>query len=388
MLVVLFRKYMKYRFENWCIMELLDLYYANKLNLNPPYQRNDIWPPLSKRRLIESIQMGYPLPTFFLHDKLDGTFDMVDGQQRTRTFMGFQKGFFFDLNKLNYLESNSERLFTNFQISVCIIESNGESNSVEDFYYRVNKYGIKLNRPEMKKAGYADSEFQKMIERISKDQSFTQLALFSEKSLERLNNQDFISELLALIHFGITDKKISVDRLYADQSEVDFELMLSKFNSVIQKLTDLDEIHAISKTRYRQRNDFFTLFNFLLKHFDLPEDLIRYQYKLLVLIDDDIYPTNDKCWPFQEYASNCVSQSNSKAARQDRLKFFEDFLLNRSNINFETTAEGSLIDSNVVSDVLKYYSLSNSNLIQIGDFYLVNIIELNKTKNNKLGDVL
>lgn len=372
---------MNYEFKTFSIQYLIDLHSSFKLNLNPPYQRNDIWPPLAKKRLIESIKKGYPLPTFFLHDLGDGKYDMIDGQQRTRTFIGYQKGFFTDTNKLSYDES-SKNLYESYKINVCLIQVDETENKVvEDFYYRVNKYGVKLNRPEMKKAGYAQTEFQLLTEKLSKEQSFIQLAIFSEKSLERLNDFDFISELLVLINNGITDKKITVDKVYDNQENLDFEKLESRFNDIIQKITDLDGIYPLSKTRYRQRNDFYTLFSFLLLNDNkISDEALIYQYKLLVLIGEDIYPTNDKCWAFQEYATNCVSQSNSKRAREDRLRFFENFLLNKEPNPLTKLVEGTPTEFDTISEIIQFYNLGDKPLKHVDDYYLINKDDLQELK--------
>ena len=373
---------MNYEFRIWTIQELLDLYSSQKLNLNPPYQRNDIWPPLSKKRLIESIKKGFPLPTFFLHFKEDDKYEMIDGQQRTRTFIGYQKGFFTDTNRLLYVNSNGVELYNSYKINVCLVRTEEEEKGlIEDFYYRVNKYGVKINRPEMKRAGFAQSEFQELIEKLAKEQSFVQLAIFSEKTLERLNDLDFISELLVLINNGITDKKTTVDRVYESQENISFEYLESRFNEIIQKLTDLNEIYPISKTRYRQRNDFYTLFSFLLFNDKLIYDeILIYQYKLLVLVDEDIYPTNDKCWAFQDYATNCVSQSNSKKARIERLKFFEDLLLNKEPIPLLNESLDTLSEFDTIIDILNYYRLRDTPLKSVGEFFLIDIDKLLELK--------
>lgn len=54
---------------------------------------------------------------------------------------------------------------------------------------------------------------------------------------------------------------------------------------------------------------------------------------MLAFISDNglITPSNDEYELFKEYAINCVSQSNSKRARERRLLFFEDLLANISN---------------------------------------------------------
>ena len=57
------------------------------------------------------------------------------------------------------------------------------------------------------------------------------------------------------------------------------------------------------------------------------------QFEVLVFISNNglISPSNDEYDLFKEYAINCVSQSNSKRAREQRLSFFEALLANQSN---------------------------------------------------------
>ena len=79
MLRVLFKlKYkMEFEFKEWKIEDLITLYTEGKLDLNPPYQRGDIWTLLAKKRLIDTMKIGFPLPAFFLHLKDENNFEMV-----------------------------------------------------------------------------------------------------------------------------------------------------------------------------------------------------------------------------------------------------------------------------------------------------------------------
>jgi Protein of unknown function DUF262 len=373
---------MEYKIESWSLEKLILLYEGNKLNLNPPYQRNDIWPPSAKKKLIESIKIGYPLPAFFLHQKNEGFYDMVDGQQRTRTFIGFQKKLFNDFEKKSFSEDD-ELLYKEYQICVCIISNVEEYGLIEDFYFRVNKFGIKLNRPEIKRSEFANSGFQKLVEQISQASEFERLDLFSQKSIERLNDQDFVAELLTLLHYGITDKKISVDRLYEDTTitQADLNLIKLSFEKILERIIKLNTIYPIKDTRYKQKNDFYTLISFLNKYSDdLSDEVLEYQYKLLVLIDSDIYPTNDKCWSFQEYANNCVSQSNSKRAREERLTFFEKLLLN-TNSTLEPTLRPPT-PNEVIADAVLLYGIEGLPLKKVEIHFLIDNNALNSIKSS------
>lgn len=369
-----------YRIEIWTISKLLERYDEGKLNLNPPYQRNDIWSPSAKKRLIESVELGYPLPSFFLHQKGDA-FDMVDGQQRTRTFIGFRKQFFPNLKK-KYFDDSYQELFDTFQISVTIIISGEEdSGSIEDFYFRVNKYGVKLNRPEIMRSEYTHSIAQTLIEKIADNDNFVRLGLFSKKSIDRLNDHDFVAELLGLLRYGLLEKKTAADKLYAElKDQREAEALEEEFNFILDRIAELNEYYPLNKSRYRQKNDFYTFFNFLHKHgVHISQELLKYQYNLLILIGEDIYPTNDKCWPFQEYANNCVSQSNSKRAREERLIFFEKLLLN-TDTSLSSEANDFLVD------IVSFYDLPEPRLksVDSGSYFLLDIESLSKIKNQPL----
>lgn len=373
---------MKYKIETWTIEQLLNKYENGDLNLTPPYQRNDIWPLANKKRLIDSIKNGYPLPMFFLHKKTDSKYDMVDGQQRTRTLIGYKKELFPDMNQIKFSQSNQTEI-NNFIIGVTLIYDEENEKVLQDFYYRVNKFGFKLNRPEILRAQYFDTHFQNLVEEISESEEFQRLQLFSDSSLNRMNDIDFISELLALTKYGITDKKNSVDKLYEDKNfnELEAKKLKSDFLEILYKILDLNTVYNINETRYGQKNDFYTLWSFLKKNSDIEKKYLEYFYKLLILIDPNISPTNENCFAFQEYATNCVSQSNSKRAREERLRFFEDFLLNKDPNPLEEKED----KNETMEDILIYYNLDNNSLINLfSNFYVISFDKLNQASQKKI----
>ena len=336
---------MNYVNTEWTIGSLISSYEKEQLNLNPPYQRHDIWTPIAKKRLIDSIKIGYPLPSFFLHRKEDGKYDVVDGQQRTRTLLGYIKGLFPDINK-KFFKDSDPSLIIDYRISVVIIETEAEE-SIEDFYYRVNNYGSKLNRQETLKAQYSGSFFLKLVEELAESNEFIGLGLFTASATSRMIDIDFISELVAQVKYGVTDKKHYVDRLYeVIASEEEFNELRNGFYETIRIFQRLNQAFPIRDTRYKQKNDFYTLFGFVNKRKSLPIEAFILFYKLIVVIGDDILPSNSESISMQEYAFNCISQSNSSEARKARLNFFVELLTNES-VEFNETQE----------DVSDYYGI-------------------------------
>jgi|AntRauTorckE6833_2_1112554.scaffolds.fasta_scaffold03858_3 hypothetical protein len=357
---------MEYAFETWSIKDLYDKYEAGNLDLNPPYQRNEIWSLRSKRDLLDSIQKKYPLPAFFVYEREEGDFEMVDGQQRSRAIFGYIKNIFSDSQKNLFDEENQE--FWDYNLPVIKITKMDDPGIIEDLYTRINKLGMKLNRPELKKAEYFGTNFLKLSEELAADEEFEELNLFTAHSINRMNDLDFITELLALLKFGITDKKKKADDLFEkDIDDDEYDQLKDQFKSVLNRLSFFNSIHSIKNTRYRQKNDFYTLFSFLKDSFDRSDKYWNIFYSSLLYFEQDISPSNDDCYVFQDYAYYCVTQSNSSKARNERLSVLTSLFSNT----------GRSFNENQIN-VLKYYDKTSENpSLEVDGFYMidVNILE-------------
>lgn len=259
---------------------------------------------------------------------------MVDGQQRAVTIYKFIKNEFCDSSK-QYYKEYKENSFMDYRLNVVLLEDfNGVSETKEEFFYLVNKRGVQLNPSEVNHAYYHNTDFMNLVNRMSNYQPFIDLDIFTDKTVMRMNDRSLVEELAAFLIKGITDKRNAVEELFESEikSEVS-ELQFTRFCNIIDRIYAIQNIKAINETRYKQRNDFYTLFCFIDKHINDSINVLKEQYKILVYISDNdiIYPSNDDYELFKEYAINCVSQSNSKRAREKRLSFFENILANVSN---------------------------------------------------------
>ena len=364
---------MEFSNHEWQIQELIELYKSKRLKLDPPYQRNFIWTKKDQNELIDSILVkGFPIPTFFLLELEDGSFEMVDGQQRTRTILAFYRSHYEMGDQIDLFAEEKKR-FEKYKLSITIVKNLQKGELIEEFYTRVNKTGLKINKPELNKAEYFYTEFLDLNTELAGYDKFQSLSLFTENSVNRMNDIDLVSELVALIVFGNYEKKDKVDELYEVDigSEQKSELSVI-FKSTIDKIFELNQIYPIRKTRYRQRNDFFTLFGFIIFHPEIDFSSLTGFYQILVLIEDEISPSNTFCPPLREYAINCVSQSNQKQARDNRLQFFEELLLNSSTKPNPTQ-----------SQILKFYKIPVPEGLQKIDKYLIlNISKLKRLKPN------
>ncbi len=319
---------MKYKIEVWSINDIVNHYENKKLKLNPDYQRRYIWKLSDQQTLIESILSGFAIPNIFLYKKRN-IYEVVDGQQRLRTILGFYNKVFKRKNGDEYDEDSMGEEFKGYKIPVTVITKLEVNESIENFYSLVNSAGIHLNRPELKKAEYFDTNFLKLVTELCSNKEFAKLDLFTDATTKRMNDIDFVSELVTLLIFGITDKKQSVDKLFErDIDDKEFAQYKTEFNRIIDIIVKFNSRFPIKKTRYKQRNDFYTIFGFIAKNYALNLKLLFEFYDILVGFGKFIVPSNEKCEPFQEYAFHCISQSNSKTAREVRENILEEILLN------------------------------------------------------------
>lgn len=75
--------------ESLLIDDILNEMKKNKFLIRPAYQRNEVANLQKASYLIESIVLGIPVPPVYVYKKKDGVKEVIDGQQRILTILGF-----------------------------------------------------------------------------------------------------------------------------------------------------------------------------------------------------------------------------------------------------------------------------------------------------------
>lgn len=71
------------------IGEIVTMYDDKEVVIDPDFQRMFRWEVGQKSKLIESLLLGIPLPSIFVFEKSDGTWELIDGLQRISTILEF-----------------------------------------------------------------------------------------------------------------------------------------------------------------------------------------------------------------------------------------------------------------------------------------------------------
>ena len=87
--------------DDLTITDLLKLKTNQMLVVNSEYQRGAVWTPAQKKKLIDSVLRGYPIPLIYLHHihqsvgkLVSQRFEVIDGQQRINALSDFHEGAF------------------------------------------------------------------------------------------------------------------------------------------------------------------------------------------------------------------------------------------------------------------------------------------------------
>ena len=367
---------MKYSVTQKKISELLEWIKKDEIDLHPPYQRNFVWTLKDQKQLIDSIMRGYPLPNFIVSLRKDGIYEMVDGQQRATTISKFVKNEFPDFDK-KYFRDVDQAKFLDYILVFEVIEevdaSQGES--LEKYFSLVNKRGVHLNTAEVNKAQYYNSPFMVLVNEIMDLQGMSELDIFSSKTVQRMNDRSLVEELVAYLFVGaITDKrKAADDLLETAPNDEQITRVRKEFKDILDILCILNrEVAPLNETRFKQRNDFYTLFVYVAIHKELPISVLKEQFQFLVFLDknDYIRPTNDDCEVLKEYAYHCVTQSNSKNARQTRLTIMESLLLFKegTEADFRLMAVCEYLQAQYEKETIAFITIEGWKIVDVNQF--------------------
>ncbi len=119
--------------ETTTVEELILKMINNEYLLRPPYQRREVINEKKASGIIESILLGIPLPTLFIYRRKNGVAEVVDGQQRLLSIIGFIGDAKDELLDDNEPKTELEPKKNNFQLAKTLpILKNHSDNSFAD----------------------------------------------------------------------------------------------------------------------------------------------------------------------------------------------------------------------------------------------------------------
>lgn len=187
----------------------------DEIELKPDYQRaSDVWDETKKSRLIESILLGLPLPSFyFSEDVVSQKLSIVDGLQRICAIRDFvlEKKNPLKLQNLQFLLSFNGKTFADLarpeikrirslKITMNTLRKDTPGDVKYVIFQRVNTAGVPLTPQEMRHA-LNQGPAAVFIKELAETDSFRQATNFSVRT-KRMQDRDFANRFVAFYLLG------------------------------------------------------------------------------------------------------------------------------------------------------------------------------------------
>ena len=127
--------------------------YGGKLNIRPKYQREFVYDDKKRNAVLDTIRKDFPLNVMYWVKNEDGTFEVLDGQQRTISFCQYVKGeFSVDNRAFHNLTETEKQQILDYKLMVYFCEGNDKEKL--DWFKIINIAGEKLTDQELRNAVY------------------------------------------------------------------------------------------------------------------------------------------------------------------------------------------------------------------------------------------
>ena len=141
--------------------------YGGKLNVRPAYQREFVYNDKKRNAVIDTINKGFPLNVMYWAKNDDGTFEVLDGQQRTISFCQYVNGSFSINNRFfhNLTDDEKEKIL-NYDLDIYICD--GSDKERLDWFRTINISGEKLTDQELLNINYTGEWLSDAKKKFSK----------------------------------------------------------------------------------------------------------------------------------------------------------------------------------------------------------------------------
>ncbi|MEN4534118.1 DUF262 domain-containing protein [Pantoea agglomerans] len=204
---------------DYAVRTLMDMIIDEDLILEPDYQRKYQWDTDKASRFIESICLNIPVPVVYLAEEKDGTFSVIDGQQRLTSLFRFIKHDELNnvfpagaltpltLENLKILPElngkNYNQLDRGFKSSIskrpirCIVVLNDSDETLKfEVFERLNTGSAQLTAQEIRNCVYRGS-YNKLLKSMAEYPKFKELIAIPSADDKAMKASELVLRFLA-----------------------------------------------------------------------------------------------------------------------------------------------------------------------------------------------
>jgi hypothetical protein len=190
------------------IFELYRQYQKGSLDLQPGFQRLQVWDNSKSSRLIESVLLEVPIPVIYLSEESDGKYSVIDGQQRLNAFFKFLGNnlrlsgltILVELNGKRFqdIPKNLQDKFENATIRIIEIRKESDPDVKFEIFERLNTGSVQLNAQELRNCIYR-GRYNELLKELSGNKDF-QFLLGLKEPHNRMQDRELILRFFAFYH--------------------------------------------------------------------------------------------------------------------------------------------------------------------------------------------
>lgn len=335
----------------------------NDINLQPDFQRGEVWSTAKKKKLIDSIIRGWKIPPIHMVQAKEAIDEVLDGQQRLVAIRDFYEGKFcvdgsippfdekvYQLDGLYYnnLPLEDQRMFRKYTITLIRL-TEYKSEEPAELFYRLNQ-PASLTSAEQRNAyiGETRDQIKQLVNMFIQMGAEKDTLGFSNS---RLAYDEILSKFCYSIEIGTLRKKISANEISEKyrsdipfgngtmkQSEYTIQLFMDMINCI--KKRDYYKIKFSKATLFswliyikNNRNTSSEDLSELLFKFEVTRDILKGKIKatLLFMPEKDWIDSTIKKYKFFEVMINTYNQRSSMGSTDALSIIYRDIILNVFN---------------------------------------------------------
>ena len=227
--------------------------YGGKLCVRPAFQRSFVYDKKQENAVIDTAMKGFPLNVMYWVDNGDGTYDCLDGQQRTISLCNFVDGLshfkapWFNNNRESYIHTiermNPEmaEAFYNYELEVYICK--GTKSERMEWFRTINIAGEELYEQELRNANYVGPWLTDAKRHFSKASPSSTAKCPAERvgdkyTNKNANRQEILEQVISWIVDSNEDEDIC-QYMEDHVNDKDASELWTYFNNVIDWITEV-----------------------------------------------------------------------------------------------------------------------------------------------------
>jgi 5-methylcytosine-specific restriction endonuclease McrA len=265
--------------------------YGGKLDIRPPFQREFVYKPEQRNAVINTVNKGYPLNVMYWAVREDGTYEIIDGQQRTISICQYKGGDFsvrigsFPENRaFHNLKNEEQEQILDYKLTVYMCE--GTDIEKLKWFETINIAGEVLTKQELKNAVFSGSWVTAAKKYFSKNGCYA-YNIGSDYLTGNCIRQDYLETTIKWKNNGDVDEYMSTH-----QNDEDAEELKDYLTDVIEWV---EKTFPNKRNKLMKGQDWGTLYN---TYKDETYDADDLEEKIKDLIIDDDVSSKKGIYPY------------------------------------------------------------------------------------------